>query len=551
MRKNEPNSTLGELMDSSPETSTRSRGPAKRGLAALGTSAVLTSAALVVAVGQVFPALSVLPSDPVQPKIVSDVTVRVAGDENLPASKAVADLIKPVPAGFGGTEVTSGPARVTPLPGTQCAESPLAPVVSATRSWASGSGESRGLELVVASYGAGIGGSVMDQVDQAACGQVSWSDVPGADAVRILDGDVSTVLIRRGDVVAAIRATGTPIPDEAVADLASRMESELPALCADISSGRGDARRNPYVAPDRFTGRLVDEKVLPDQTVPTQISEAQLPDLADVTVPDPPAFPYWPANLPAAVTKPEVPSLPTPPMDSKTIQVRTQDETGPGCGWDFTGAVAPPFDKAAADAARDRATVAARKTISEDGARYASEADAYVAAAKQFREDAVIWNNYAVQIAEIATAWGKQRSAQQTYANDLSAYNNAVNARSSFLSRQAEAKRIYDDQVLACAARMTETVTITPTLTTPSSTVTITPSTVPTPSETVTVQPTEPPVPTRTETVTAEPTAQPFAGAPMQQLTCPPIRPLILDQQPPTVPQQPTPPPDPRPESEQ
>lgn len=512
----------------------------------LSVASISLVGGLIFTVGSMIPALDPLPSPDPPTEVVASTMVRVAGPTSVPAHDVVSELVKHAPAGVEGSEVSAGGVRIAPIPGMGCIEGLVTPVSQASRAWASGSGkDSTGLTYVVSAFAAGQGGYLMEQAENSDCTSAKVIRIEGgADVLQIASPGRDVVLIRRGDVVVALDGRGTTISAPMAADVAAAMSTVLAGAgtCVNPESPRSDSTRSPYVAPDDFTGFLVDTEVLPVDPPPAPVAKQELPGTAEVVLPEQPDFPFWPLALPEPVPRPDMPQPPAEVMSSKLIKVRVEDKLGPGCGWDFTGQVQPEFDQAISDEMEQRMIVAAQKEMADDAVRYTTEATAYGEAVVKYIDASVTWNTYAVQVAEIATAWKGQRDAQQTYATQLANYNRAVNEYNSFVGRKQAAQRSYDDQVVACSLRPPEV---------PTTTVTVRPTPTNEPTSPPVTQ-TTPPTDTSTVIVTPSPTAAPsgngFAPFPMQQLICPPVRPAILDQSPPTIPPLPTPPPDPRPE---
>lgn len=517
------------------------------GVAGLGASLVGLCGSTVLMVGAMFPVLNPFPPPDQGPQVVAESTFRVAGATDVVARDMVAKLTEVVPAGVPGTEVTAGKSRLMPVPGTSCIKAPVTAVSQDSRAWSSGTGNAEGITMVVSAFGAGEGSRLMTQVAGAECTSAVDLKVTGTDAIRAKEKGNDVVLIRRGDLIIALVGTERSVSSEMAASVAEHMAKVIPAVgtCKNPDSPRSDFSRNPYVSPDTFTGLLADREVRSPKLLPQKVSDQDLPGTAEVTLPVQPQFPYWPLALPNPVPRPTKPVPPAAMMESKTIQVRVDDPEGPGCGWAFTGQVPPPFDQAAADQAAAAATEAAVKAIDTDAERYRKEAEVYNAAVPKYIDATVVWNQYAVQVAETATKWNAQRAAQERYARDVEEYNNAVRRYNDFVTRQAAANQNYQEQLALCAAQPQPEPTVEPTVAiTHTRTQTRTQTQEPQPS----VQPTSPaPV---TPDVVPSVTATPEGFAPMQVVTCPPVRPAILDQAPPAIPDQPVPPADPRPEGE-
>jgi hypothetical protein len=397
--------------------------------------------------------------------------------------------------------------------------------------------DGRQVILTVAAYPAGLGpvalagwGEVLGECS-GPVGRVI--DVgPGTESVtawiRPTEGrpGAAVLIWRRGDVLASV-ALPTSDPDglaERAADVDPVLLAVLRDRCADISSRLADAARSPYVDRTAFTGRTVDVSVtvppVAEPTPPPEITPAppgySPAPLPSVSFPTRPAEPVWPADLPTPVGSPVPPASPSPAPVATVVPSRAEDPSGPGCGWAFTGMVAPPYDAALeAELARQRVEQAQGLLLAEQ-AQWQEFLVGYWAQVPFYEEQAALFSAYAAEVAEVAAAWDLIVDQREAYDEAVEAYNAAVIARDAFLAEQAAARVAYETALAACQATASPTPTPTPT---------------PTPSPTST----DPFAPTPT------PTPTPSAGS------CPPPVPEILLQAPPELPPLPTPPPDPRP----
>ena len=325
---------------------------------------------------------------------------------------------------------------------------------------------------------------------------------------------------RHGDVVAVI---ATPAPDgRALPALASAADpvlvQALTGVCANPSSTVADGARSPWVSHDQFTGLASPIAVTtsPSPTpappagvtpVPATWSPGPLPS---VSIPARPVDPVWPPDLPTGPPSPVPPSALAPAPTESLVPSRLDDPVGPGCGWSFTGQLAPPFDAGTeAVLAQTRVSQAQQDLVAAQVA-WQTEVVAYWQAVADYQAQAAAYTAYTATVRQVAQAWDRLTADRQAYADAVAAYNLALDARQQFLLDQAAAQTAYDDALNACQSGETS------------------PSPV-------------------TSTTTATPSGTPTASGSPSPTGCPPPVPAILGQVAPTVPPVPTPPPDPRP----
>lgn len=336
-------------------------------------------------------------------------------------------------------------------------------------------------------FGPGLGGTVAGQV--ADCGDATR--VAGADATTIWADAGRVTAWTRGDVLVTVSSSGAP--GDAAAALDERLVAALDGVCADLDPSRDDARRNPtqggYAAyteqvavrldpapgaPD--VGPAPAQPAAPDPGRPTMPS-----GLAGPALPDPlerPAAPAWPGAQPLQVD----------------VTVPAVDRTGPGCGWSFTGAVAPAVDQAAVRARTTQLTSEARTQLKAQQDAWLVAATAYAPALAAYTTAAAAWDAHVDLVTAVTTSWAQQAGDLADYQLALAAYDKAVADMTAFLAERDAAQKAYDAAVAQCE--------------------------------------------TEGDEVVPEPGARPTpTGCPT-----PPQRPAILDQPAPTVPVKPTPP---------
>jgi len=386
--------------------------------------------------------------------------------------------------------------------------------------------------LTVSAYTAGSGAVAMvgwaARLTQCTNASVSVEPVAGlsTDAfvatLRSGGTPASALFWRRGDVLAVVATASSS--GSGLAGLAAAADpllvSALTGICANTASTVADAARSPWVARDQFTGltALVTVTTAPSPTpappqgvtpVPATWSPSPLPS---ISYPVRPADPVYPLDLPTAVGSPLPPSPLAPAPLSSAVPSRVDDPTGPGCGWAFTGQVAPPYDATTeSQLALGRVTQAQQALVAAQQAWQVSVVG-YWQSVGDYQAQAAAYVAYASAVRQVAQAWDVISGQRQAYADAVTAYNLAAAARQQFLLDQAAAQTAYDQAVAACQ-------TATP--------------------PTDTAVPTDPTLPT--DSATPLPTDVPVLGG------CPPPVPAILSQPGPTLPPIPTPPPDPRP----
>lgn len=501
--------------------------------------------------------------DPAPKPVKQDTTPKVTDvvAKGSPAEAFVKSMMDSLPAKVGSLSQSAvGPDRSSSMPTGTC-DSVVPSSVSATRAWSGGSWmHPVGATATVFVYPAGMGASAMQK--QIDCGAVG-----DTDSVTASDDSSWYKAIRHGDIVLFVSSNQSGIRDS----ILSAMESgtaKFATSCVNLSSPAGEDTRNPYSAGDKFTGKIVSKPV--KMSVPPAKKYAfPAPYVFEsVDLPSKPAFPYWPLDLPKEPAKPSFPVTVQYPGDEASINIRVPDVEGPGCGWAFTGLKAPAFNAAKINAENSATEKAKVAQLDKAMTGYPKAIEDWKKSYATYQSGVSEWKSYVAKVKDTAEKWGEQKAAQQRYADRMAVYNQAVQDRDNFLEEQRNAKDTFDSETNYC-----NTFDYTP----QSVPTTIYPKPVPSQSSVVvtpppvTIQPTAPavpsgspsvappapvvsqPAPTTVPTtvwVTPEPIPTTVQVTPEPTISCPRARPAILDQAPPSVPTKPTPPADPRPESE-
>lgn len=331
-----------------------------------------------------------------------------------------------------------------------------------------------GLSVQVAAWRAGAAAGAFDDLEQSAgsCAQVSKSDTSDEFRANVAsaDGRWAAGVRRIGDILIAASASSAGADpnawvDRVLAEGQKVMKTRLAGVCVDPTS----ARDNDNVARDPYSGKytgftVASSRKLEDQPVLTKAqiaavkaqqptsswslpAGAPVPALAPIVVPplsppapdgaDPQTAPRGPAPVlvdPAKVLPPKDPepnrtddSLKEPPTPDvgdgvSVAMIPAVDNSGPGCGWDFTSTVNPVTNAADLQAGARKAVIAALVKDTEiQGQR--------MVAALNWPADHQAW----VARASIAKSWDDYRSglelvksktdkAKQKYEDSLQAW---------------------------------------------------------------------------------------------------------------------------------
>lgn len=344
--------------------------------------------------------------------------------EAVPAAKPSYLSGRTVPAVESVKAVAAAlPAEMDKLPTASTAPSKpvrncVTPIASATKAYAGGDWKSpSGIVVEVSAYPAGLG-------------------------YRAEKCSTATSVIRHGDVVAHITET------RATADRGAIEIAMTGGIrdCADTTAYAEDqALRNPTV--EGFTGWLQSEAVAYEGQAPQRVDDLRP---ADVTLPTPPPYPHSPERLPNPPQQPKAVLAPEYPSVVINVPIRVSDPVGPGCGWAFTGMIAPPEDppqwKTDAEKNRAQAKEQQKAAISE----YQKKLKIYERAKTDFDRLNPAWDRYAAKIKEIEAAWQQQGESWTAYDKAVQQWRKAKEEFDKFVAEQRKQQETYEQQMREC-----------------------------------------------------------------------------------------------------
>lgn len=409
----------------------------------------------------------------------NDAPVEVSGQPLEAARTPAHDFLDEVVTTAGERWTTRAvvPAALPPHP-LVCGQPDLAPVVSTSMA------VDGYAQVFLAVYPAGQGGVELERqlAGVRGCGG-GWSaavDGPGVQAHDVFatwDGKRSTTRVwRHGDVLtyAVVDRVHAARLGDLTAALDGVVTGALDGKCVSPASVVADANRSPFHAPGGYVGYLLPERVaiaaaeLPEapEEATVQVGEetvtldyATFPfvpeDIAEVERPQVPPYPVWP-ELPAEVEVPAAPEAPeTPPVET-TVEVAHDDPEGPGCGWAFTGQVAPPFDADKAKADRDVAVLHAQDELEDGVDGWKQAVTSYWQAWPAYLEQVAAYRTYSDEVAEVTAAWEVIAEQWRQYEEAHAQWREQAEERAERVAAREALETEWEAEVARCEAAAAE-----------------------------------------------------------------------------------------------
>lgn len=401
--------------------------------------------------------------------------VQAAAWSETPAAQTLTRALAEAPEGWnhsGGMQTgVSAPAPFScPLPG-------IAPSVSYTQAYDAAGGR---IQVTLQAYTAGLGAEAM--VLQSANAPVCAGPGSGLYQSGIIEGGrgaehevaagtrggvrTQVSVFRSGDVLAFISGTGADTVSRAADALSEHLAPAMAQVCRDTGSKTDDGRRSPFsssgyepmrrpvevaISPVEKPAapRVKDDAgamaTVPRTEIPAPVIVEKPAERAEV--PDHPVAP----EMPAFTDFPEAPEAPAPKATTTaSVQVRTDDTQGPGCGWKFTGMRAPAFNQDEASAEASRLMAEAETKLKDGAGRWQEQVRDYWIAYEDYRLQAVEYQRYAKDVAKVNEAWERIGKQWADYRSKLEDYDAKVAERQTFLDRQKAAESSWQGEMSRC-----------------------------------------------------------------------------------------------------
>lgn len=354
----------------------------------------------------------------------------------------------------------------------------------------------KGSAVIVQAYGAGQAALSLQAYQNgiAECSRTGqstrflWASTLGTPdggfAYQVTSDSASTRYIStwtQGDVMLSVASPNVEDVRELTAVYKQAVQDTLvETACRDTRPTKvSDAERSPYYStadyagwnrkrevglpkkdPGVALGRLGEQKVTYPGArfgkMPHGLDVGESPVVKSLTssepVPEAPIPSGVPASLPKAVSDPgrTAPARPTLPPLTGTIEERVKDPKGPGCGWEWSGQIAPEWDDAEQAKESAKAEKKIQSRLLKDMKRYLSERNEWIAAWSEYVTKVRQWNEYVDEREEVLLKWREVNRVRSEYRRALEDYFAALDAREQFIEDKQNAREEYDALVLAC-----------------------------------------------------------------------------------------------------
>lgn len=382
-----------------------------------------------------------------------------------PASVTLKDALDKAPSGWE----TQGNLLETPQAPYpfSCTTEGINPALSYAQNFKA---KGKGVQVMLSAYTAGLAeAGLADKVNRAtSCGGGTYSiyglsQFDNGYQVNVSTGvqKTKTIIFRHGDVVAYVIGDANNSNMFAVAsDFEKHLSKKMQKVCANPNYKGNETSRSPF-SHDEYKGYYTTAKVvIPEVELPeipkeekfkaVKIGEKVTP-VKEVELPEKPTeYPVWP-ELPESMNKPTAPEVPKKKADTtRNYDKRTEDEIGPGCGWNFTGSTAPEFIKEEVDTQNKMTKQSNEELLVRDARKWQESVLAYWKAYDKYEKDAPKWNKYVTEVNKVSDAWDEIRANWNAYWTAHAVWEQQVRERDAFLARQEQAQKNYDNAIRVC-----------------------------------------------------------------------------------------------------
>lgn len=324
------------------------------------------------------------------------------------------------------------------------------------------------VQVVASAYTAGYGAVAFDAFKTAASGCASgvgtvntWSDRVGGYPALVTDlkqssGTTRTMMVRYGDAIIHVQGPAKALHSAAREAVRSLAADET---CKNPEQGVSVFQRNPLAGND-FTGLYVDESVSVDEPKQPKIPEDEVFEAVDETESLPalpavitpavqPGYPVHP-SMPESVKYPVKPQAPQLPELNTTVQVKTEDQTGPGCGWDYVGSPGASFNADEAMAENTETIDLATQKLDDGVQQWTDLTLAYWESADKYARAVKKYLTYSDEVSQVNTAWANIGATWESYRAELAQWQQREEQIATFASDKEEALAKYEQELAQC-----------------------------------------------------------------------------------------------------
>src|SRR5690606_5202375 len=125
---------------------------------------------------------------------------------------------------------------------------------------------------------------------------------------------------------------------------------------------------------------------------------------------------------------------------------------GPGCGWAFTGQVAPPFDADKAKADRDVAVLHAQDELEDGVDGWKQAVTSYWQAWPAYLEQVAAYRTYSDEVAEVTAAWEVIAEQWRQYEEAHAQWREQAEERAERVAAREALETEWEAEVARCEA---------------------------------------------------------------------------------------------------
>jgi len=226
-------------------------------------------------------------------------------------------------------------------------------------------------------------------------------------------------------------------------------DSLISSQCAALGVNENDVLRNVFAHPTDTQGFLMHRPI----TEEIDVYSLPLPFLAEIyTRPTAVAEPEGPLPIgmnTVPTTEPERPVYPESPIVANQVTeiavFEVQDLIGPGCGWTWTGQVAPVVDVDFLAEQEERVMRETRMVLNSQVDEYIQTRLYWAADSLNYMGRVNVWNRHVVRLQQIFDQFRWLSTQRQAILMDWVNWSNTFNDWWTFPQRQADAQLEFDN----------------------------------------------------------------------------------------------------------
>ena len=317
-------------------------------------------------------------------------------------------------------------------------------------------GSGSNFELYAQVYGAGQGRVAYENFKKKidSCGNFeevkSWND-SGIYFVKFNN----SIIASAGDAIVGFTSPNEDGLKAHEGEILERMRLTLSeSKCLDVDSSAEDSTRSFFYDRGSYTGlsdkTFVETKVKTDGFSKPLYSEKSELNYPYLTVPESPLPEGFPDRLPESVEEPNAPAEPQKGNYTGEANYLVPDDSGPGCGWVWTGQKTPVYDREGMEKEKQKSIGTLQDSLDQQASEYSNSRIIWTVDSMEYMSNVNRWNTFVIEHNKVTDRWKWLNDEREKFQPVWEDWVEEYKLWKSFPERQERAKTQWEKDLKVC-----------------------------------------------------------------------------------------------------